>query len=44
MFVSVMKKEMMYESPLVEVIVVSVEKGFAGSNMENLEEGDETEW
>ena len=33
-----------YEIPQVEMITVEVEKGFSGSNMENLEEGEETKW
>ncbi len=37
-------REGVYEAPIVEVIEVEVEKGFAASNMENLEEGNESSW
>ena len=34
-----------YESPQVEVLEVEVEMGFAiSSNMENVKEGEETDW
>lgn len=33
-----------YESPSIEIIEIEVEKGFAQSNVENLEEGEEEEW
>ena len=33
-----------YETPQVEVIEVEVEKGFAVSNLENPEEGEESDW
>lgn len=33
-----------YESPQVEMIEVQIEKGFAGSNLENPELGDVTDW
>lgn len=35
---------MTYETPLVELIEIEVEKGFAQSNVENPEEGEEQEW
>lgn len=39
------EKELLpYEIPSVEVIEVKVEKGFVGSNIEDLIEGEETEW
>lgn len=40
------KTEMFYEVPLVEVIEVDVEKGFALSdgNLENFVEDNETDW
>lgn len=37
-------EEVIYETPIVKVIEVEVEKGFAVSNLENLEEGDESGW
>ena len=39
-----MTEEMGYEAPLVEVIEVRVEKGFAQTNIESPEIGEETEW
>lgn len=33
-----------YETPVVEVIAIEVEKGFGNSNIENPEIGEETEW
>ena len=41
-----MMNEMAYQSPLVEIIEVEVEKGFATSsgNIENLEEGLPGSW
>ena len=36
--------DVMYEVPTIETIEVEVEKGFATSNMENLEDGEITEW
>ncbi len=33
-----------YEAPLVEVIKIKVEKGFANSNLENPSIDEETEW
>ena len=33
-----------YETPQVEMIAVEVEAGFTSSNMENLEEDEETGW
>ena len=33
-----------YETPLIEVITIEVEKGFGNSNIENPEIGEETEW
>lgn len=39
-----LSKNMNYETPLVEVVTVEIEKGFAGSNIENPEVGEETEW
>ena len=40
------KAEMFYEAPLVEVIDVEVEMGFAvsGGNLEDFEEGAESNW
>lgn len=40
------KTEMFYETPLVEVIEVEVEKGFAHSsgNLEDFIEGEESDW
>ena len=34
----------MYESPMVEIIEVEVEKGFANTNVENPKEGEEMPW
>jgi hypothetical protein len=46
---NVMKKltqsyNMNYETPVIEVVTIEIEKGFAGSNIENPEIGEETEW
>ena len=39
------EKELLpYVIPSVEIIEVEVEKGFAGTNMEDFVEGEETEW
>lgn len=39
------EKELLpYVIPSVEVLEVEVEKGFVGSNIEDLVEGEETEW
>lgn len=38
------KELLLYVIPSVEIIEVEVEKGFAGSNIEDLVEGEETEW
>ena len=40
----VIVEEGVYEAPRVKVIEVEVEKGFAVSNLENPEEGDESGW
>lgn len=37
-------EEVIYETPIVKVIEVEVEKGFAVSNLENPEEGEESDW
>lgn len=37
-------EDMSYETPQVEIIQVEVEKGFAQSNVENPEEGEEEGW
>jgi len=39
-----LSKNMNYETPLVEVITIEIEKGFGNSNIENPEIGEETEW
>lgn len=33
-----------YETPIVEIIEVQVEKGFANTNVENPEPGQEEKW
>ena len=39
------EKELLpYVIPSVEIIEVEVEKGFASTNMEDLVEGEESEW
>ena len=35
---------MIYEAPQVEILEVEVEKGFAGSNVENPTENDSMGW
>ncbi len=37
-------QETNYESPIVEVIEVEIERGFVGSNVENPIEGEESDW
>ena len=37
-------EKVIYETPIVKVIEVEVEKGFAVSNLENPEEGEESDW
>ena len=37
-------EKVIYETPIVKVIEVEVEKGFAVSNLENPEEGKESDW
>lgn len=36
--------DMIYKAPIIELIEVEVEKGFATTNMENLEDGEIIEW
>ena len=43
-FMRTKDEEVIYETPIVKVIEVEVEKGFAVSNLENPEEGEESDW